>query len=237
MKTARHMDGARFSFVPVCVVHILPKQPARTVVRLHLGRIGMKLIRLVLNKQVTSESKWMVGSNWSTNVTKLAFALCVCLAMGAPANAEPTVIIVEQPYPVDATTAGGLVRQMSTRGRIGFWAFTRGWVSWKGQCEVTVKIRYTLPEHTNPDTMNPELRAKWTRMKTAMRRHEEKHGQHSINAGREIEQAGCQGGVAILRKWRQQDKAYDARTRHLKKPFRVEARQCAVETACATVAP
>jgi len=156
----------------------------------------------------------MFGSNRSISVTKLAFAFGACLALATPADAEPNIIIVEQTYPVDATTTRGLIRQMSTRGRIGFWAFTRGWVSWKGQCEVTVKIRYTLPEHTNPNAMSPALRTKWNRMKTAMRRHEERHGQHSINAGREIEQAGCRGGVAILRKWRQQDKAYDARTQH-----------------------
>ena len=156
----------------------------------------------------------MVGSNRGTNTIKLAAGLLILLAFGTPAHAEPNIIIVEQTYPVDATTARGLVRQMSTRGRIGFWAFTRGWVSWKGQCEVTVKIRYTLPEHTNPNAMSPALRTKWNRMKTAMRAHEERHGQHSINAGREIEQAGCRGGNAILRKWRQQDKAYDARTRH-----------------------
>lgn len=156
----------------------------------------------------------MVGSRRSIDAIKLAAGFCICFAFSAPVGAEPNIIIDEQPYAVNALTARGLVRQMSTRGRIGFWAFTRGWVSWKGQCEVTVKIRYTLPEHTNPDAMSPELRAKWTRMTTAMRRHEERHGQHSINAGREIEQAGCQGGLAILRKWRQQDKAYDARTRH-----------------------
>ena len=51
-------------------------------------------------------------------------------------------------------------------------------------------------------------------MISVMRRHEERHGQHSINAGREIEQVGCKGGAAILRKWRQQDRAYDARTQH-----------------------
>ncbi|WP_371224842.1 DUF922 domain-containing protein [Roseovarius sp. 2305UL8-3] len=182
--------------------------------RLHLDPNAVKLIKLVLELTGYIGVEGMVGSNRNTHVVKLAFVLGTCLALTAPANAEPRIIVIEQTYPVDATTARGLVRQMSTRGRIGFWAFTRGWVSWKGQCEVTVKIRYTLPEHTNPGAMSPELRAKWERMKTAMRRHEERHGQHSINAGREIEQAGCRGGNAILRKWRQQDKAYDARTRH-----------------------
>lgn len=51
-------------------------------------------------------------------------------------------------------------------------------------------------------------------MTIALRRHEEKHGQYAINADHEIGQAGCVGGLAILRKWRGQDRAFDARTQH-----------------------
>ena len=95
----------------------------------------------------------MVRTSRNITATKLAIGLGACLMMGAPATAEPNILIIEKTYPVDATTTRGLIRQMSTRGRIGFWAFTRGWVSWKGACEVTVKIRYTFPKHTNPDAM------------------------------------------------------------------------------------
>ena len=143
-----------------------------------------------------------------------AIALGVGLWAGLPALANPVIQIEERPYPVDATTIAGLRRQMNTRGPVGFWAYTRGHVVWRGHCEVTVRIRYTMPQHTNPNAMPPQVRAKWNAMLSAMRRHEERHGQHSINAAREIRQAGCRNGLAILRKWRAQDRAYDARTRH-----------------------
>jgi predicted secreted Zn-dependent protease len=133
---------------------------------------------------------------------------------GALAFAEPNVKVTERSYIVDATTTQGLIFQMSTRGPLGFWAFTRTNVAWRGQCEVTVKIRHTLPVHSRPDQMPPDVRSDWERMTTALRRHEEKHGQHAINAGREIEQAGCVGGIATLRKWRGPDRALDARTNH-----------------------
>ncbi len=141
-------------------------------------------------------------------------ALGVCLLTGAFAFAEPTIKVIERPYKVSATTAQGLVAQMSVGGPIGFWAFTRTSVAWRGQCEVRVKIRYSMPVHSNPEQMSPELRRKWNRMIKAMRRHEEQHGRHAINAAREIEGANCVNGNAILRKWRGQDKAYDARTDH-----------------------
>lgn len=137
-----------------------------------------------------------------------------CLWAGLPAMANPTIQIVEKPYRVDATTLNGLRAQMNTRGPIGYWAYTRGHVVWRGQCEVTVRIRYTMPRHTNPDAMPPDLRVKWDAMLKAMRRHEERHGQNSINAAREIKNAGCRNGLAILRKWRAKDRAYDAQTAH-----------------------
>lgn len=143
--------------------------------------------------------------------------LGVCLLAGAFAFAEPSVKVIERPYKVDATTTQGLIFQMSTRGPVGFWAFTRTNVAWRGQCDVRVKIRYSMPVHTRPERMPPDVRAEWERMLKALRRHEEKHGAHAINAGREIEQAGCIGGLAILRKWRGQDKALDARTDHGRK--------------------
>lgn len=150
----------------------------------------------------------------SITATKFAFGLGLCLLAGAQATAEPQIEIIERTYTVNATTAGGLVRQMSTRGPIGFWAYTRGRVAWNRHCDVKVRVRYHMPKHGNPEKLDPALRQKWEAMLAAMRRHEEKHGQHSINAGREIEQAGCRGGMAILNKWAREDKALDARTRH-----------------------
>lgn len=79
---------------------------------------------------------------------------------------------------------------------------------------MTVKIRYNMPVHNRPDLMPPDVRSEWARMTIALRRHEEKHGQHAINADHKIERAGCVGGLVILRKWRGQDRALDAHTQH-----------------------
>ncbi|MFK7939559.1 MAG: DUF922 domain-containing protein [Roseovarius sp.] len=178
----------------------------------------MKLTEMVSDQVYVSEYLQMVCASQSTMTARrfygVLIGLGVCLLTGTVAFAEPNITVSERPYKVDAITKQGLLFQMSTRGPVGFWAFTRTNVAWRGQCNVTVKIRYTMPEHAKPQAMPPQLQAEWTRMITAMRKHEEQHGQHAINAGREIEQAGCVNGLAILRKWRGQDRSFDVRTSH-----------------------
>ncbi|MEO1139867.1 MAG: DUF922 domain-containing protein [Pseudomonadota bacterium] len=133
----------------------------------------------------------------------------------APAvDAKPRVKVSEKQYSIDATTLEGIRKQMKQRGPKGHWAYTDWYVRWTGSCELSVEITYTMPRHKNESRLDPALRKKWKSMVAALKAHEKNHGKHGINAAREIEKNGCADGDAIIRKWANQDKVYDKKTRH-----------------------
>ncbi|MCY4333520.1 MAG: DUF922 domain-containing protein [Litoreibacter sp.] len=131
-----------------------------------------------------------------------------------PVLAAPEVIIKNRTYKVDAVTAKSLVAQLKRRGPDGFWAYTRWRINWTRDCEVRVRVTYTMPVHSDPKAMPATLRKDWERMITALRLHEEQHGAHGIAAAREIKQAGCKNTRPIVRKYNRADKEFDRRTKH-----------------------
>ncbi|KIN65776.1 hypothetical protein Z945_823 [Sulfitobacter noctilucae] len=133
---------------------------------------------------------------------------------GTAALAAPKVTEILKTYAVDATTASALKQQMRARGPKGFWAYTRWDIRWSSACEVRVKVSYTMPKHKNPDAMSPSLRREFDAMVASLMAHERQHGQHGINAAKEIDRANCNGGMKIIRKYNRMDKEYDRRTRH-----------------------
>lgn len=155
----------------------------------------------------------------SRNITATkALSCCVLAAVLAiwaqPSLAKPSVSIKEQSYSVDALTADGILDQMRKRGPRGHWAYTDWYVKWTGSCKTSVSITYTMPRHRNEAKLDPALRKRWKAMLAALRKHEEKHGQHGIKAAREIESAKCANGDALIRKWADQDRVLDKRTGH-----------------------
>ncbi|WP_245706522.1 DUF922 domain-containing protein [Ruegeria marina] len=151
-------------------------------------------------------------------MTKLLFALTLSLSIAAMAvEAKPQVSIEHKTYSVDATTAKDLVRQMDQRGPNEFWAYTDWYVNWTGSCDLSVRITYTMPKHKNEAKLDPALRKSWKSFTDALKKHEEKHGAHGIQAAREIEETNCADGNAVIKKWSNQDNVLDKRTDHGKK--------------------
>ncbi len=147
----------------------------------------------------------------------IRISVIVCLALGlisTPALAAPKITETVQTYPVSATTLQGLRREMKTKGPKGFWGFTRWVVKWSGTCDVEVDVTYTLPRHEKPNTMPADVRQKFDRMLRNLDAHERLHGQHGINAGREIVQNGCRNAHEIIKKYSKADKTLDRQSRH-----------------------
>jgi predicted secreted Zn-dependent protease len=137
------------------------------------------------------------------------FALCL------PAAAHGVEVDeIVYTYEVDEVSEWGLIQQMQADGPNGYWAYTEWFVRWTAECEVSVEIVYTLPEHSDPDAMDWDLRESWDGMLQALTEHEEQHGQHGLNAAAEIEAAECWGGQQIIDEWAQEDKIFDADTNH-----------------------
>jgi predicted secreted Zn-dependent protease len=149
---------------------------------------------------------------------KCLFVSVLCLSVGATAaDAKPKIKVVNKTYSVNATTAQDLIQQMDARGPKGFWAYTDWYVKWTGGCDLSVSITYTMPKHKNEAKLDPELRKSWQSFVTALRKHEELHGAHGIQAAQEIEKSKCADGDSVIRKWSEQDKVLDQRTDHGKK--------------------
>ncbi|WP_234172242.1 DUF922 domain-containing protein [Ruegeria pomeroyi] len=155
------------------------------------------------------------------SIRLLVKSLCVAvlgLSFGAVmAEAKPKVTVVNKTYAVSAVTAQDLIREMDARGPNGFWADTDWYVKWTGSCDLSVSITYTMPKHKNEAKLDPELRKSWKSFVTALKKHEELHGAHGVQAAQEIEQTKCADGDAVIRKWSNQDKVLDKRTDHGKK--------------------
>ncbi|MEQ9260200.1 MAG: DUF922 domain-containing protein [Roseovarius sp.] len=128
--------------------------------------------------------------------------------------ANPSVKEKWASYNVNGRTSAELLSQMKQRGPNGFWAYTNWYVRWSANCKVDVEISYTMPKHTNPGSMPADVKARWDRMNAALAAHERKHGQHGINAARELVATSCKNGNAVIAKWAEQDKVLDKRTRH-----------------------
>lgn len=152
----------------------------------------------------------MAPSSRSIIATSVAL---LALGIGS-ALADPDVTEKTKTYSVSATTVDGLKREMKRRGPKGFWAYTTWRVNWTGSCAVRLKINYTMPKHSNPDAMSPELRRQWDAMVAALISHEREHGAHGLAAAREVEAAGCRNTKPIFRKYKKADRALDKRTLH-----------------------
>jgi len=132
-----------------------------------------------------------------------------------PADARPVVKTVWKYYPITGRTSRQLINQMRRKGPQGYWAFARWYVRWSGTCRTSVRITYTFPRWVDKNRAPASLRKAWDRMIRNLKRHERGHGQHGINAAREIEKSRCRfDPKRITRKWAAQDKIYDRRTRH-----------------------
>ncbi|WP_422030057.1 DUF922 domain-containing protein [Roseovarius sp.] len=142
-------------------------------------------------------------------------AILVAILVGSlPAFANPTIKEDWETYPVDATTAPEILRQMEERGPDGYWAYARWYVRWSEACEVRLRIEYTMPRHVNPALLDEPLRLSWEKMVVALGKHEAQHGAHGVGAANELVDAECHDADAIVARWSEQDRIYDRETDH-----------------------
>ena len=141
--------------------------------------------------------------------------ICLAIALCLPSAAFGfDVEETWNTYEVDETTREGILQQMQDDGPNGYWAYTEWYVRWTAECEVSVEIVYTMPEHSDPDAMDGDLSDNWDAMLEALQEHEEQHGQHGMNAAAEVEAADCRNGVQIIDEWGQEDVNFDEESDH-----------------------
>ena len=144
-----------------------------------------------------------------------AISLACCVLAATPAMAEPEVIQTETAYDVAGSSVEEIRAAMTANSPESYWGYTRWYVSWTAQCEVTVKITYTYPNWTDYEGAEEELQDYWDTFIANLRIHERGHANHGLQAGFEIEETGCvEDPYGIIETWGSQDTLYDDETKH-----------------------
>jgi predicted secreted Zn-dependent protease len=146
--------------------------------------------------------------------TATAGILAAVFVFVPPVMAEQNINTTIINYDITGTSGKELKRQMKERGPKGFWAHTRWNVRWSSECIVQLEITYTYPRLTDSNRIPLPVRKRFSAMMEILTQHEQEHGQHGINAAREIKAANCENAKAIVNKWALEDKIYDTETRH-----------------------
>ena len=142
-------------------------------------------------------------------------ALFYFILAATPAMAEPEVIQTETAYDVAGSSVEEIRAAMTANSPESYWGYTRWYVSWTAQCEVTVKITYTYPNWTDYEDADEDLQGYWNAFIANLRIHEHGHGDHGLQAGFEIEETGCvEDPYGIIETWGSQDTLYDDETKH-----------------------
>lgn len=139
------------------------------------------------------------------HVTAAAILLAVCLGGVSHAYADPEVAVQQITYPVVGQTAAQIRRSLDRNTPVSHDggtsdAYTRWDIDWRmhwfessrGTCRPTavttrVRIRMTLPELQDTDSLPPALIDRWERYRRALMDHEAGHADIGIAAARAIE--------------------------------------------------
>lgn len=174
-----------------------------------------------------------------------AALLFAALLAPLPVLADPMIRVHTSYYYVDGGSAAVLAGQIDQTGPVGpdgehRPAKTKWDVQWKfkreqqgvtcsmGDVSVAVGIAQTLPKWRGESRGPTALRTRWAQFSDALKRHEDRHKERGIKAGREIETAigaikpasNCEALDAaantaaeeILDKHRKLDEEYDRKT-------------------------
>ena len=182
-------------------------------------------------------------SLWRRRLLRCLAALALGCALTAAYAHDATIAY----YDITGHSADALRRAMNTKGPLDvsgkrFDAYTRWYVRWRYRyrstasgCEfakVTVSVEgtITLPRWTDESDAPQTLEQHWNRYVAALRRHEQGHYVHGLDAAREIEALGrsfhaagdCSTFLAdfdrqaraITRRYAAMDETYDRDTDH-----------------------
>lgn len=144
-------------------------------------------------------------------------ALFLSFGLGFPldfADAAVFTRVEKNYYDISGSSGRELKEAMHARGPHGYWAYTQWHVSWSSHCNIKLKITYTYPRWVDRDEAPAYLVRSWNRMMANLVAHEEGHGDHGIQAAKEISENDCRNAKGITRNWAAEDKRYDKRTNH-----------------------
>ena len=154
-------------------------------------------------------------TNHFTAKLLLAAAIVVSAQQPGISEASTSIKTSTKYYKISGKTTKELKSQMKRKGPRGYWAYAKWNVNWKNKgCRVSVKINYTFPKWVDMNKAPNSVRVKWKKMIIALKKHEKGHGNHGINAGREISKSNCKNPKSAIKKWAAEDKNFDRRTNH-----------------------
>ncbi len=131
--------------------------------------------------------------------------------------ANPDTQTIWQYYDISGTTSKELKVEMKQKGPKGYWAYARWYISWTGDCKISLNINYTMPRWVNKKNAPKKLQNKWESMIANLAKHEKGRGNHGINAANAIAKSNCADAAEITQKWAAQDKIFDKETGHGRK--------------------
>jgi predicted secreted Zn-dependent protease len=175
------------------------------------------------------------------------FPLALVSLLSLPAVAEPLARMHASYYYIEGGSAAVLAGQMDKAGPVGpdgehHPARTKWEVQWKfkreqqgvacviGDAAVVVGVAQMFPKWRGEAKGPSALRSRWKQFEDALRSHEDRHKQHAIQAGKDIEAAirsakpagNCEdldtaanaAAEKIVEKYRKLDEDYDRKTRY-----------------------
>jgi predicted secreted Zn-dependent protease len=149
-----------------------------------------------------------------------ALALCATAATAQDADEyyEGDILVINNwvTYEVTGSSLQEISDSMTANGPQGFWALTEWYVSWTGDCELTVESTITMPELSEDADLYDEEYAEWDRMIVALEEHELGHVANGIGFAQDVLDLGCQmdSMEEVRAPWLQADIDFDAETNH-----------------------
>lgn len=139
--------------------------------------------------------------------------LCGLLAAQMPAWAETVTVDREVDYfMVSGGSIDEIAAELGSKGPRRFWALTEWNVSWNQSCEVTYRVRITLPRLVFANKLPAPERAVVENVFRIMGNHEENHARMGLFAAEEVKRNDCREAQAIVDYWMAKNTEYDRQT-------------------------
>lgn len=133
----------------------------------------------------------------------------------APAMAQDiTENVVYDSYVVDGRTLSDVADDMAANGPNGFWAYTTWYVTWTGDCAITIDGSITLPELAEDNGLSSYDEEVFATMLEALDAHEQGHIDFARGFAEEMAEAGCDVPDNAIDPWLEAERAYDVETNH-----------------------